>query len=172
MAATAALLGTRGGLIAAAVAVCVDNVIARSLKVIALDLLPWALLTSLGAYLVLVFSIGALRRLLLRVDKANRALAEANRLLAEEARLRTDMARGCCRRTLRSTRAYSTPWLKASAYSTSRIALFLQTPRAERLFLSTPGQLVGQSLRDLVDPDGVSVLTTARPGAVPGLYYL
>lgn len=163
VAATAALLGTRAGLIAAAVAVCIDNLIARSLEVIALDLLPWASLLSAGAYLVLVFSIGALRRLWLRVGRTARALTEANRALAEEARLRSQMAA--------ELQANATLYSSLLNSMVEGVGLFDVEDRfvfanaaAEHLFSTAPGQLVGQCLRDLVDPEGIRALSTARRG--------
>ncbi len=161
VAATAALLGIRAGLIAAAVAVCVDNLIARSLEVIALDLLPWASLLSLGAYLVLVLSIGALRRLWLRVGKTASALAEANSALAEEAQLRSQMAA-----ELQANAALYSSLLNSMVEG---VGLFDVEDRfvfanaaAEHLFSKAPGQLVGQCLRDLVDTEGVLALSIAR----------
>ena len=161
VAATAALFGTRVGFIAVAVAVCIDNLIARRLNVVSLELLPWASLLSAGAYLVLVFGIGALRQLFLRVGKANKALAEANIALAEEARLRCQMAA-----ELQANAALYTSLLNSM---TEGVGLFDEADRfvfsnasAEQLFSTGPGQLVGKCLCDLVDPEGIQALRTAH----------
>jgi PAS domain S-box-containing protein len=163
VAATAALFGARVGLIAAAVAVAVDNLIARRLNVISLELLPWASLLSAGAYLTLVFCIGALRRLLLRVGKTSRALAEANSALAEEARLRSQMAA-----ELQANAALYSSLLNSMAEG---VGLFDDADRfifanaaAEHFFSTAPDQLVGQRLRDLIEPEGIGALSTARRG--------
>jgi two-component system, cell cycle sensor histidine kinase and response regulator CckA len=163
VAATAAIFGSRVGLIAVAVASSVDYLIARSLKVIALELLPWASLLSLCAYLVLVFGIGALRQLLLRVRSANGALAEVNKALAEEARLRSQMAA-----ELQAHTALYSSLLNSMAEG---VGLFDIEDRfvyanaaAEHLFSTAHGQLVGQCLRALVDAEGLRALETARGG--------
>lgn len=165
--ATAALFGMRAGLLAVAIAVTVDNVIARTFKVIALELLPWASLLSAGAYLVLVFGIGALRCLWLRMGRINRALAEANRALAEEARLRCDMAA-----ELESNAALYSSLLNSMVEG---VGLFDADDRfvfanaaAEQLFSIRSGELVGKCLRDLVQPEGIVALSGERRGMNQG----
>jgi PAS domain S-box-containing protein len=115
-------------------------------------------LTSLGAYLVLVFGIGALRRLFVRVAKANSDLADANRAFADEARLRSQMAA--------ELQANSTLYSTLLNSMVEGVGLFdiedrfvFANAAAERLFSVARGQLVGRSLRDLVVPEERQALT-------------
>ncbi|MBN1611063.1 MAG: response regulator [Polyangiaceae bacterium] len=154
-----ALFGVRLGLCMAAVVWLIDGMLARRMHV-SPETAPRAALITFGAYLVLAFGIGMLRRVWQR-------LGEVNRSLAKEVRLRGQMAA-----ELEAGAALHSSLLGCMGEG---VGLFDAEDRfiyanaaAERLFAVGPGELVGRCLRDLIDADGVRVLEQARSGQGDG----